>query len=545
MNMKYIKKRYEFLNEAFDSKAISRTLSFLDKKFKDKSTKSKFLNVIKRLKDNYDYPIDKINDAFIKYTNKNEALKIKFDGELQNSWDIYCLKFWFSLESGYIGYTATSNINYTYSKKSEGLENIPFSNDELDYIKSRKGIETGKLIPVTDYSLFKNGDKVVGCFSGYLENSYISPATIVIHDGILYAIQDVNEGDAPSDRTNWREFGRYSWNIGKLNGRSEDHKKLHLYIFDNEPLRVDLGDKVETKQEQNPLEWNLPVKSNGRISQWNDDYSSIDDESDLEKADFSIILFFDDMINPDKAEFYETPSDISKDRKESKKGALKLMSDEEIKKLNIERYLNQLILKLGISVDKSDVKNLQKVIGTSLVGQYSLISILSSEYVYINSFIDYLLDLIKSSDKEYYFKRLIDQYKAIYNRSSNNRKKYDTTFNWIDSNYNWEGRDDEKVLFIEVLSKVIGLGNKIFDIVSNKEINSIQDMRITKYKLDSLRNLLDEDDFKFSDRIKSIFSRFGNKADVSYYLDRLNINELKEAKENLIHIEKAIDSMLK
>jgi hypothetical protein len=36
--MKYIKKRYQFLNEAFDSKAISKTLSFLDKNF-NKTTK--------------------------------------------------------------------------------------------------------------------------------------------------------------------------------------------------------------------------------------------------------------------------------------------------------------------------------------------------------------------------------------------------------------------------------------------------------------------------------------------------------------------------
>ena len=76
------------------------------------------------------------------------------------------------------------------------------------------------------------------------------------------------------------------------------------------------------------------------------------------------------MINPDKSAFYERPSDISKNRKESKEGALKLISDEEIKKINLERYLNQLISKVGVSVDKSDVKNLQKVIGTSLSGKY-------------------------------------------------------------------------------------------------------------------------------------------------------------------------------
>jgi hypothetical protein len=55
---------------------------------------------------------------------------MKFDGELQNPWKIYCLKFWFSLESGYLGYTATSNKNHKYSVSKSGKNNA-FDNGEL------------------------------------------------------------------------------------------------------------------------------------------------------------------------------------------------------------------------------------------------------------------------------------------------------------------------------------------------------------------------------------------------------------------------------
>lgn len=552
--MKYIKPRYQFLNEAFESKAISKTLSFLDKKC-GRSAKDKFLEVIKKMKDNYDYPIDKIDDSFIKYTNKKEALKIKFDGELHNECGIYCLKFWFSLELGYIGYTATSNKIKEY-KINKGRENEPFDSSELSHIRS-KGVTTGKLTPVVDYSLLKDRDKVVGCFAEYLDDDYITPATIIIDGGKIYAIQDVADGSNPSRDTGFRDFGRYSWSIGRLNGEiGNDHLKLHHYKFDNEPLRIEEVEKVESEPSDNPLEWNLPVKRNGKIATWKEDYSSIEDEAELEKADFSIILFFDDMVNPDKAEYYERPSDISKEREESRKGALKLISDEEIKKVNLERYLNQIVTKIGVSVDKSDVKNLQKIIQTSLVGKYSFISIISGNYKGIDNFINYLYTFIKhfkdnkdieneesKKDREYYFKELMGQYKTIYNRSLDLRKKYDNTYNWIIKNHS--GDDEKSVLIIEILSKVIEIGNKIFDSLSNQEANSIQEMRIIKSKIESFRNLLYEDVFLLPDRMSAIFRYFNDLSDVEYYFDRIDIINLKESKEKLEDIEKAVISILK
>jgi hypothetical protein len=553
--MKYIKQRYQFLNEAFDSKAISKTLAYLDKV--GNKSKSEFLKVLKKMKDNYDYPIDKIDDAFIKYTNRKEALKIKFDGELQNSWGIYCIKFWFSLELGYLGYTATSNKNYKYSVSKSGKNNA-FDNGELNYIKTKFDIKTGLLTPVKDYTSLRTGEKVIGCFASHPDHDYISPATIIVENGRIYAIQNVAEGDYPSEYQNWEQFGTNSWTLGRIGDVGNDHSKLHHYENDDKLLRVKSDGTNEVSE--NPLEWNLPVRSSGNISNWGDDYSSIEDDSELDKADFSIVLFFDDMINPDKAEFYERPSDISKEREESRKGSLKLMSDEEIKKVNLERYLNKLVSLIGVSADKSDVKNLQKVIRTSLAGKYSLISIFSGNYKGIDNFISYLYNLIKhlkdskdiedersltlfKRDREYYFKEVMDQYKTIYNRSLTLKKYYDDSYNWIIKNHSSESEED--ILIIEILSKVIEIGNKIFDIVSNQEVNSIQDMKVLKSKIDTIKNILFEDVFLLPDRIQAIFKYFNDLSDVSYYMDRISKKDLEETKEKLEDIEKAINSILK
>lgn len=540
--MKYIKQRYQFLNEAFDSKAISKTLGFLDKR--SKKSKEQFLKVLRKMKDNYDYPIDKIDDSFIKYTNRKEALKIKFDGELNNRWGIYCLKFWFSLESGYLGYTATSNKNYKYTLSKPG-KNEPFSESELEFIKNKFDYNSGKLVPVKNYSSLKTGDEVVGCFASYPEKDYTAPATIILERDRLFAIQNVADGDSPSDYIDWNQFGRYSWNLGRLNNIGDDHCKLHHYIIDDKPFRLE-SDIIEDLE--NPLDWNLPVRSDGTITKWENSFSSIDNDGLLQEADFSIILFFDDMINPDKAAFYEMPSDISKERKESRKGALKLMSDEEIKKVNLERYLNQLILKFGVSVDKSDVKNLQKVIATSLVGKYSLFSIYSGSYKPVDNFINYLYNFIRhfknsQEDRQYYFKELMEQYKTIYNRSSSFKKEYEKSYNWIMKNHNNESEED--VLIREIISKCTEIGSKIFDIIYSQEANSIEDMRVIKSKVDTIRNIINEDVFLLPDRVQAILKYFNDLSDVSYYMDRVNKKDLEETKERLKHIEKAINSILK
>jgi hypothetical protein len=127
---------------------------------------------------------------------------MKFDGELQNPWKIYCLKFWFSLESGYLGYTATSNKNYKYLVLKKG-KNEPFNSDELDYIKTKFDKKTGLLIPVKDYSSLRTGEKVIGCFASHHDYDYISPATIIVENGKIYAIQNVAEGDTPNEYQDW------------------------------------------------------------------------------------------------------------------------------------------------------------------------------------------------------------------------------------------------------------------------------------------------------------------------------------------------------
>ena len=70
-------------------------------------------------------------------------------------------------------------------------------------------------------------------------------------------------------------------------------------------------------------------------------------------------------------------------------------------------------------------------------------------------------------------------------------------------------------------------------------------MRIIKSKIDSFKNLLHEDVFLLPDRMSAIFRYFNDLSDVEHYFDRIDIINLKESKEKLEDIEKAVISILK
>jgi hypothetical protein len=111
----------------------------------------------------FDDELEKVmKDNDIKYLNRNQALKLRNEKESDS---IYCLKFWFSMDEGYLGFTGTGNVTMDFNeyikgsrrrRNSEG-KNSPFTNRELDYIKSDLDIKTGFLEPVKNYENIQQG----------------------------------------------------------------------------------------------------------------------------------------------------------------------------------------------------------------------------------------------------------------------------------------------------------------------------------------------------------------------------------------------------
>jgi hypothetical protein len=547
--MKYIK-----LFEAFESNTISKVMKFINSKIGKSEFRKSLISVLRT----YDIPIDKIKDSDVDYLNRAKALNVKNDNKVNNKFGIYCLKFWFSIDEGYIGYTAVGNDTFNYenwknrNKRSSG-DNKKFDTRALDYIMDELDITTGEIsvAKVDDYSNFKTGDKVIGVFNEYYEMSRITLATIWVDNyGQIYAIQGESSGGSPDrdtqevngERVSWRDFGRYSWNMGTLNSPADDHCYLHTYKESDKPLHYKQSEILEDDKEKiNVLDFNLPVGRGGSIENWSNS-RSISSPEEIDKADFGVIFYLDNMLDPDKSEFYETPTDIKKQRSEDRKGATKLLSDSQIKDTNIARYMSKLISKMGIEKDVTELKDLQKVVLKNLCGEFAFIALYSNRprLSNITTFSNHIRDLIltkSDGDKEYYIERAIEVFQTINTESSNYYKKYsDSKKEIIKNDYH-----------IDIFNKIYEIGNYIYEYFRNIEINTLEDLRMVIFKMTSIINLHNDSNFRIHDRITNIMSEFYDKGDVTYYCDkgRLSDDEEKESMKRLGHIERYIKSILK
>ena len=539
--------KYLMLFEAFEANALSKMMAFLAKKT-DSNSKERFRDKLKTLITQLDIPIDKIKDTDIKYLNRAQALKLKSE---KDSDSIYCLKFWFSIDEGYLGFTGTSNLTMDFNeyisgrrRGNSGDKNSPFNTRQLDYIKNRLDIKTGSLEPVKNYENLQHGQLVIGIFSDDEDNlQRLGVAKIWRNDNQLYAIQDVTSGGSPDNDINgvsWRDWGYdYSWSLDSVYSPGSDHCKLHIYTPSNEPLHL-VGDKkeVEEVKVENPFNYNLPVNRHYSLTEWGDTSWSIDGYKSVEKADFAIVLMVDDIIKSVETKV----GDVRKSREESKEGATSLMSDSEIKEANIKRYLLGLVSKMGITLDTSNLQNLQKMVIKATCDEFAFISIYKErpDFDTLNQItrdIYNMMDVKDESDKKYYLERAISYYQSLNSNSDDYRKNYIESLEIIKKS------DSNQIK--EFFDIAMRMGDKIKKYLLSQNIQSIEDLRMIIVKLKSIRTISRENEFNFSGFIKSILDEFHYKSDIEYYIREYGDRDISKELTRIKHLERYVDSLLR
>ena len=548
--------KYLMLFEAFESNALSKMMNFLSKKV-DNNSKGRFQDKLKRLISNFDIPIDKIVDKDVKYLNRNQALKLK--NEERSDSGLYCLKFWFSMNEGFLGFTGTGNRTMDFNEYISGSrkrrseeKNEPFSNNQLDYIKNVLDIKTGKLKPVKDYEILQHGQSVIGVFSDDEDDfSRMGLAKIWRYDDRIFAIQNVASGGAPDydvNGVNWRDWRNddptltMSWSLDTIYSPGSDHNKLHIYTPSDEPLHIE-GSKEEKKEvEKSSLfDFNLPLNSSYELREWGDTSYSIDEYTLVEKSDFAIVLMIDDILKSVEKKV----SNLRTDREESRKGASKLMSDSQIRTTNIERYLTIIVNKMGIESDVKELKNLQKLVLKSICNDFAFISIYKNRpgFDSLNGITRDIYNMMKvedKGDKEYYLKSIISRFQSLNSYSEDYIKEYTKCFKII---------NDSNIEPIKEIFKIfMEIGKKIKDYLLSQNIQTVEDLRMIIAKLKSIMTLVGDDEISFSGYTRSILNEFHYDNDVKYY-----INDYSERRESQIledikkakHIERYIDSLLR
>jgi hypothetical protein len=543
--------KYLMLFEAFESNALSKMMNFLKSKV-DNNSKERFRDRLKTMISQLDIPIDKIKDDNVKYLNRSQALKLRATEENESS--LYCLKFWFSMDEGYLGFTGTGDYTMNFneylkgrSRRSEG-KNEPFNQEELNYIKNTLDIKTGKLKPVKDYEELQHGQLVIGMFSSDNdEMSKIGLAKIWRDEyGRINAIQNVSSGGSPDDDVNgvnWRDWGTdprftHSWSMDSVSSPADDHHKLHIYTPSDEPLHIEGKKEEEKKEITSPFDFNLPVNRYYNLSEWGQSSWSIDNYKVIESSDFAIVLMMSDIIKSTETKV----SDVRKSREDSREGATKLMDDSNIKEANIKRYLLALIAKMGITKDTSNLQNLQKLVLKAVCGDFAFITIYKSrpDFDHLNTIIKNIYSMMKTedeSDKKYYLDTAIQYYQYLNSSTEDYRKEYVKSLELI------KNCDNESIK--EFFNIIMAIGKKIVEYLLSQNIQSVEDLKMVITKLQSIRNISQDYMFRFESSVGSIMNEFYDSSDVKYYISNYGDRDISKEITKAKHLERYVVSLLR
>lgn len=525
-NLKYIQ-----LFEAFDSRVLSKTLGYI----KDKNDKDKFLTQIKKMCNAIDYPISKLNDNYFEYLPFKKALNVAAmtgdepceatsasefpeyaiegakceNGKIKRKWgartrEVVCpvcngtgvkpkrselklLKFWFTSDGKYIATTMVDGVI------RGGKGSMSYNSTHYDVIKE-----------ITNLNELSNGDFIKVNIGG------VDMIARIYKDGWrTYAIQNQRDGSTPQGpRSSWQKYGKFAWALGR-----GEYSSISL-----------VKPKAEIDDEADPYTWNVACTFNyGGVN-----VSSSDVQSLIKDAHFGIVFDFGKLKKSD----FERKSDISFTREEAKKGS-KLdpnFSDEEIKRKNIERYVNALSQKLDIT---QDIANCNRLVTRAIGGRRGALYVVYSTDIYsrFSYMISDYLKLLSANDdsnKKAYANDISDRSESLFKAGMKTATSTQETIKEIKARINQNNLDDD---YIKALDKLQNLSDAIFNSINNFQIDSVEDFEVLNQKISSIRNVLKADRYnlsRFMDYVVGSISnnRAGRAYDYltdTYYFSDINV----------------------
>ena len=226
------------------------------------------------------------------------------------------IKFWFSSDGSYVGATTVDGRYYADKKDATNYVKKDITEDVRTLtpaeLKSKYGIVNGETriyLQSVSGTGWRNDRKYSQLGLAFIDR-----------DGRLFAVhgQGSIETGQPVGRK-WRDYGRYATSLRRM---LEDQRNTDAKVF----FMTDVEEKED-------IYWNVPL-SIGRYGLSIDSSMSKDF---LKEAHFAIVFDYDTFAYGGKE--WNPVSITQGDRKEAKKGATALLSDEDIKSANIERYI--------------------------------------------------------------------------------------------------------------------------------------------------------------------------------------------------------------
>ena len=517
--MKYLK-----LYEAFESDLLNGINKFLNKQVNRESV-NKFNKDIISLGHFFDFKISDLNNSDISYLKYNDALQIKGVDS-----DLYCIKYWFSVDKGYIGYTGTSNVHMDITKGR--IDKIP--DNHLKSLSNDYKIK-GTLVKCLPSEL-NTGDYIT-LYMGDdddLDYDKLAIAIIFKNNSNLYAIQDKQWGSTPNDDS-YKKYGGASWCIGTDTRFGNDNSLLYKIEVDSSMDA--LVYKEDSVDYINPFTWNLQLDSNYMQIPWvefdtfyNDDYnevgyynmyddwiSDVKNISDIIKdsANFAVILYMKNISSKNKL---RPLLDL---RKDSKINAIALLNNDEFKNANIIRYIDLIFNRFNIK--SGEYSNINKLVATLLKNEYIFIEFLKNGHHmnYLSSVITYLLQISNSeSDKhneEYYveIKKLYQYRKLEYIKDKDKNIPSD-------------------ILVRKIYDIYLNMGRTLVKYLKSNDINNVYELKGFFYKIKAIFDM--HNDPKLYDRNVGVY--FSRNFLIEIDFDESSLEKAK-------NMEKAVNAILR
>jgi hypothetical protein len=278
-----------------------------------------------------------------------------------------------------------------------------------------------------------------------------------------------------------------------------------------------------------------------RVDQLNKEYDNWSiDNNKFKNSDFAIIFFADEFLPNKEMDL----RDIRTDRTKSKEGALALMSDDDVKKINVEKRINYLIDKFDLdpSVKMDNMTNLNSILMKIFLDDFILFKVFYGyntdliEYLY--RFFDHCQNLEGASPED--FKKAvqphIDDIKRCYRRLL---ERYNGQIHLFKENYDLVLKSDNKYA-VDFFKEFMIISKKLKEKIRSKNIVNLYDASIIIDRLRNMRNS-ETNNSRLSYYMEACIDNFMSKDNVSSLINRINENEFNISKKALKFIERQVD----
>jgi hypothetical protein len=303
-------------------------------------------------------------------------------------------------------------------------------------------------------------------------------------------------------------------------------KPTHFkFWFSKEGKYIAITGLNSSTQSVNPYIFNKHVSFG-----WAGDISLYSRQNEMERllvnAHFALILNIEDVEKSN----YEVTSKIQSDRLELKSGSKLVVTDESIRKANIERYMSQIAKKADII---EDINKLPRVVMRSIGDRNLLFNLLSNNTRGILSNLSsYYINALEGDDSD---KEDLSNYiKNRYYISSNRNAKISDNLKYVKEKSKSEGLEEE----LNIIDKLEKLNDQFYNKIKEIKLECIEDIDILSSKLDAIKGIFYSDRYRlnqldyFIDQLVT-----GDNSNSYHYLNNYKIKSYKS--QILIGLERA------